>query len=138
LGVQAPDHWHRQWAAARQHFIDAVQAADHGFEIARRQPLLVHAEFDRLDRIGGIDRVVPRLVGLHQGGQHIQTIAVGCAQLRVRSHQCRNFGKRRSDPRWFEWVEYPSSSLRFNGLGIDCVVRLVRADDIDEPQRHES
>lgn len=47
-----------------------------------RQALLFHPEFDRLDRVGRIDRVVLALIGVDQGRQDIEPISLRRARAR--------------------------------------------------------
>jgi hypothetical protein len=54
--------------------------------------LLLHAEFDRLDRIGRVHGIVLRLIGVDQGRQNIETIAL--KRLRFGSPQLLDLGER--------------------------------------------
>jgi len=47
----------------------------------RRKPLLLHAELDRLDRVGRIDRIVLRLVGVDQRREHVEAVAFARARF---------------------------------------------------------
>src|SRR5262249_39332289 len=53
---------------------------DQRLEVPARQSLLLHPEFDRFDRVGRIDGKARRLVGVDQGGQHVEPIARGRTQ----------------------------------------------------------
>ena len=77
--MQAPDHRDRKIAFAIEHLGDAGARTDNRLEIASSQPLLLHAKLDRLDRIGRIHRFMFALIGVNQGRQHIEPVAVGRA-----------------------------------------------------------
>jgi hypothetical protein len=48
-----------------------------------RQGLLIHAELDRLDRIGRVHGIVRRLIAIDQRRQDIQAITVWGSALRA-------------------------------------------------------
>src|SRR5262249_2174362 len=51
--------------------------------LSPRETLLLHAELDRLDGIGRIHRVMLRLIGIDEGCEHIQAVAVAGSRLRA-------------------------------------------------------
>src|SRR5439155_11653628 len=57
--------------------------SDQRFQVLSRKTLLLHAELDRLDRIGRIHRVVLRLVGVNQRRQHVESVALGRSAFRA-------------------------------------------------------
>ena len=73
--MQATDHRDREPALSVQDLGDPSARADDLFQILSREPLLLHTELDRLDRIGRVHRVVLRLVRIDEGREHIQPIA---------------------------------------------------------------
>ncbi|MDE2154476.1 MAG: hypothetical protein KGJ32_01075 [Xanthomonadaceae bacterium] len=64
--VQVSDHVDGEAAFSVEHFIHAIDAADVRNEILHGQTGLLHAEPDRLDGIGRLDRKVPRFVSFDQ------------------------------------------------------------------------
>ena len=52
---------------------------DDRFKVLPRKTLLLHAELDRLNRIGWVHWIVLRLIGIEQRCQHIEAIALGCS-----------------------------------------------------------
>ena len=59
--MQPRDHLERQRAAAVEHLMDAIAAADEGNEVARLKSVLVQMVFDRFHRVREVHRVVPAL-----------------------------------------------------------------------------
>jgi hypothetical protein len=51
--------------------------SDVGHHVGHTQPVLLHAQFDGLDRVRRGDRVVLCLIGLHQGSDHLEALAFG-------------------------------------------------------------
>src|SRR6266481_2401960 len=80
--MQATDHRDREPALSVQDLGDPSARADDLFQILSREPLLLHTELDRLDRIGRVHRVVLRLVRIDEGREHIQPIAFRSIRLR--------------------------------------------------------
>jgi len=74
--MKFPDHFKRQRPATVDHLSDATSRADEGLKIFARQVHLFHAEFDRLNRIRRVDRMVLSLVILSENQEHIQDIPV--------------------------------------------------------------
>src|SRR5438105_1483455 len=70
--MQAPDHLERERALAVQHFVDSIELTDHGHQVFGAEARLLHAELDRLDRIGQVHGEVLLLVGLDQGSENVQ------------------------------------------------------------------
>src|SRR3989442_13340332 len=64
LAMQAPDHLERERALAVQHFVDPIELTDHGHQVFGAEARLLHAELDRLDRIGQVHGKVLLLVRL--------------------------------------------------------------------------
>lgn len=60
-------------------------------QILGGEPGLLHAELDGLDGVGQVDGEMLRFVGLNEGGQYIQAVAVGCADVGVALHQPGDF-----------------------------------------------
>ena len=54
-----------------------------GVHVLLRQGLLIHAELDRLDRIGRVHGIVRRLIAIDQRRQDIQAITVWGSALRA-------------------------------------------------------
>ena len=65
--MQAPHHLERQGAAAGQYLVHAVSVADVRHEVGGAQPALFHVIFDGSSRVGQVERIVFRFVGLDQG-----------------------------------------------------------------------
>ena len=78
-GVQFPDHRHGEFSLAIEHLINPVAPPDHGLQVFRFEPLLIHAELDGLYRIGQINRMVLDLVGFNERKQNFKAVAVGSA-----------------------------------------------------------
>ena len=57
-----------------------VSGTDDRLQISAREPLLLHAEFDRLDRVGRIDWVVIAFIGVDQDSKHIEPVSVWSAR----------------------------------------------------------
>ena len=53
-------------------------------QIACRQPLLFHPEFDGLDRVRRAERVVLVLVGFDQGHEHVPLVGFRCALVSLK------------------------------------------------------
>src|SRR3546814_16567335 len=64
--AQVADHVDGEAALAVEHFIDAIGLADRGHQILPGQAALFHAETNRSDGVGRLDREMPGLVGFHQ------------------------------------------------------------------------
>src|SRR2546425_8830401 len=94
LAMQAPDHLERERALAVQHFVDPIELTDHGHQVFGAEARLLHAELDRLDRIGQVHGKVLRLVGLDQGGENVQPLSFGRAGSR--SHEGFDLLQRRA------------------------------------------
>jgi hypothetical protein len=82
LGEQSPDHADREIALPVQDFGDARPRAKHGLEVTPREPLLYHPKFDRLDRIGRIDRKMLALVSVDKRSEDIEPVTLGRTGLR--------------------------------------------------------
>jgi hypothetical protein len=74
--MQASDHANRQAALAVQNLRHARSRSDERFEVLAGEALLLHAELDRLDRIGRVHRIMLGLIGIDQRRQHIETVAL--------------------------------------------------------------
>ncbi|MNG13652.1 hypothetical protein D3C84_973420 [compost metagenome] len=74
--MQLPDHRQGERALAVEHLIDAIASTDGRLQILCRQPGLLHAELDGLDRVGQVNREVLAFIGFGQGQQHLEAIAV--------------------------------------------------------------
>ncbi len=81
--MQPPDHADRQAAFPIQHLCNARPRADERLQIPAREVLLLHPELDRLDRIGRIHRVVLGLIGIDQGCQYVEPVAIRRAAFRA-------------------------------------------------------
>src|SRR5450631_740552 len=81
--MQAPYHANRQAALAVQDLRNARSRSDERFQVLAREALLLHAELDRLDRIGRLHWVMLGLVGIDQRCQHFETVARWRAALRA-------------------------------------------------------
>ncbi len=73
--MEAAYHADGEAPSAIQDLRDARTRTDEGFEILSRESLLLHAKFDRLDRIRWIHGEVLGLIGLDEGCKHIEPIA---------------------------------------------------------------
>ena len=73
--MQSSNHVEGQFAAAVQHLMHAVAAADKGNEIARLKPILIHVILDRFHRVRQIERVMLLFESLDQRYQHVEPIA---------------------------------------------------------------
>lgn len=73
--MHTPDHADRQTAFPVQHLRHARACSDDRLKVLASEPLLVHAELYGLDRIRGIHRIVPRLVGIDQRSEHVKAVA---------------------------------------------------------------
>src|SRR5438132_4634256 len=80
--VQTPDHADGQSAFTVEHLGDAGARADEFLQVPPGEALLLHTEFDRLDRIGWIQRVVFRLIGIDKGRKYIEPVAGAGSRLR--------------------------------------------------------
>ena len=80
--MQTPDHADGQSALTVENLGNAGPGADELLQVPPGKPLLLHAEFDRLDRIRWIDRVVFRLMAINEGRKHIEPVAVARSCLR--------------------------------------------------------
>src|SRR5258708_35381451 len=81
--MQTPDHPHRQPSFSVQYLGDASARADDLFQIPPGEPLLLHAEFDRLDGIRWVHRIVLSFIGVDQCCEHVETVAVAGSRLRT-------------------------------------------------------
>lgn len=72
--VQAFDHPQAQGSLAVQDLRNSTTRTDIGFQILWSQPLLLHAKFDRRDRIVRSDWTVPVLIGFDQSDQDLHFI----------------------------------------------------------------
>ena len=81
--MQAADHRDRQSALSVHDLGDAGACADDLLQVSPGQSLLLHPEFDRLDRIRRIHRIVFCFIGIDQGREHVQSIAVARSGLRT-------------------------------------------------------
>src|ERR1035437_7415978 len=87
--MQSPDHLERQRPSAIEHFVHAISAADEGNEITRLEAVLFHMIFDRLHRVGEIERIMFPLPGLHQRDKQIKPVALG--SIAFRRHKALDF-----------------------------------------------
>ena len=83
LVVQAADHGNGEPAAPVEDLGNAGPRPKNAFKILARQALLLHAKFDRLDRIGHIHAVALAFVGVDQCCKHVQPIALRCVRFRA-------------------------------------------------------
>jgi hypothetical protein len=74
--MQTPDHPHRQSSFSVQNLGDARTRANDLLQVPSGEPLLLHAEFDRLDRIGRVHRIVLSFIGIDERCKHIQSVAI--------------------------------------------------------------
>jgi hypothetical protein len=81
--VQTADHIDRQPSTAVEHFRDASAAAQDSLQVLACEGLLLHPEFDRLDRIRRIDRMLLVLMGVDQRSAHIEPISLWRARART-------------------------------------------------------
>ena len=68
----ATNHGQGQRTASCHHFRDARAASNEGFEVLSREPLLLHAKLDGGNRIGCIDTMMLRFVGINKSRKDIQ------------------------------------------------------------------
>lgn len=92
---------------------------------------LCSPELDGLDWVGQIDREVFRLVGLNKRSKHVQTVAVGYADVGVALHQPGDFLQRSFIIGFGSDRADVHDLLHFHGFGIDLVVLGVSADEFD-------
>src|ERR1700730_14770816 len=59
----------------------AGPCSDEFLQVSAREPLLVHTEFDCLNRIGRVHRIVLRLIGVDEGRKHIEPVAIARSRL---------------------------------------------------------
>src|SRR3989337_1622147 len=79
--MQAADHPDRQSSLSVQNLGDAGTRADNLLQIPPGQSLLLHTEFDRLDGIGWVHRIVLSLIGIDECREHIQPVASARSRL---------------------------------------------------------
>src|SRR5260370_31169121 len=92
LRPDTADHRDRERPLARHYLRNTCPAADDRFEILSRQALLLHPEPDSSNRIGSVNNVMLRFVGVYQSGQNIQFLA--CRRIWWRPHEFSNPGNR--------------------------------------------
>src|SRR5438309_9884528 len=66
LIVQAADHVDRQPTTAVEHLGNPGTSTENALQILAREALLLHPEFDRLDRVGRINRMVRAFISVDQ------------------------------------------------------------------------
>jgi len=125
--VQTPDHPDRQSAFSVQNLGGTRARADDTLQVQPSEPLLLHAEFDRLDWVGGIHRIVLRFIGINERCEHVQPVAGACSRL------CA--------PEALDLLERglivplrpdrPTSPAMLHLFHIDPVAVLVHADSLD-------
>src|SRR5947207_7418524 len=74
--VQTSDHSYRESSLSVQDLGDAGAGADDLLQVAPGEALLIHTEFDRLDGIRRVHRIVLSLIGVDKRCEHIQSVAV--------------------------------------------------------------
>jgi hypothetical protein len=79
--MQPADHSQGERAFAVEDLGHSPPAAEDRLQIPARQALLFNSKRDGIDRIGQIDGVVGKLVGLDQSRQDIQPVSVRRATL---------------------------------------------------------
>src|SRR5262245_59650674 len=83
IRVQRTRHLTRKLALARQNFGHLGPAAKEWDQIPRREPTLLHTKAKGFNGTRIPDRHMPRLIELHEVGEHIQLIAVRGTEFRV-------------------------------------------------------
>src|SRR6186713_1876628 len=76
LLMQPANHLQRQGAFAVQDFVHAIDLPDHRNQIFWRECHLLHAKFDRFNRIGQIKMEVPFFIGFEERNQYVQTLTL--------------------------------------------------------------
>jgi hypothetical protein len=83
VAVKPPNHGETQTAPTTKDLGYPSPRPDQLLEGLSVEHELVHAEENRIDRVRRRDRLVPFLVGFDQGHQHVETIVLRAAGLRV-------------------------------------------------------
>lgn len=81
--MQTPDHRDRQCSFSVQNFGNAGTRADDLLQVPPGEPLLFHVEFDGLDGVGRVHRIVLGFIGIDERREHIQPVAVARPRLRA-------------------------------------------------------
>jgi hypothetical protein len=81
--VKGTDHADRQTALATKHFRYPRATTQDLLQVLARETLLLHAEFDSLNWIGWIHRVVLCLVGIDQRREDVEAISPRTSRLRA-------------------------------------------------------
>ena len=76
--MQATHHSDRESAPPVQDLGDTGARADDLFQVPPREALLLHAQLDRLDRVGRIHRIVLSRASIGEGREHIK-LEIGCS-----------------------------------------------------------
>src|ERR1700694_5829538 len=90
--MQTPDHFQRQPPVSVQNLGDASARANDPLQVPSGEPLLLHAELDRLDGVSWVHRIVLSLIGIDERCEHIQTVAV--TRSRPRAPEALNLVER--------------------------------------------
>src|SRR5216684_5229920 len=81
--MQTPDHPDRQSSLSVQNLGDASTRTNDLLQVPPGEPLLLHTEFDRLDGVRWVHRIVFSLIGIDERCEHIETVAVARSRLRA-------------------------------------------------------
>src|SRR5271154_2890234 len=79
--MQTPDHSHRKPPLSVQNFSNACACANDLLQVPSGESLLLHAKFDRLDRVGWVHRIVLSLICVGERCEHIQSVAIASSCL---------------------------------------------------------
>ena len=102
--VELPDHLDRERATAIEHFGDTSTTAEERFEIPASQPSAVHVVEQRIDWVRRLNRLVSRLVVVHESSEDFESVAGGRSCLRLDQarvlHKCGSYVYLQFAVRW--------------------------------------
>jgi hypothetical protein len=72
--MKAPSHFHRQRTLPVQHLVDPVAPTDDRLQVLGGKTHLLHAELDRLNRIGKIEREMFPFICLDKRNEDVEPL----------------------------------------------------------------
>jgi hypothetical protein len=75
--MQGADHGEGQASLPVENLGNAGSRAEDGLQVLAGAPLLLEAELDGLDRVGGEDGGMCTLVGVHEGAEDVELVEFG-------------------------------------------------------------
>src|SRR5256885_12165878 len=81
--MQTPDHPHRESSFSVQNIGDASARANDLLQVRSGESLLLHTEFDRLNRVRRVHRIVFSLIGINERCEDVQSVAIARSRLRA-------------------------------------------------------